>query len=320
MPITYTITEKPDSRPISISRDGVTATRIFKVESDDVTQQQILLDPEAVYNAGVLASLGDAHPTITGIILKSIDLKVLEDAKNRGIITYTYGRPDTGGNQGGGRSTPNENGEIWTFNLVSQSTTINMVKNDSAGNPQQKTYDGKHTTGAQLHSALNYDDESVQGVEVYRPMETVSVSKVYPDYTDVNQTYRNTIRSLQNTINDAQWPASGYLAKTLLFLGADISYNLAEGSATVNYSFMAGKIQGPQEFTVWASEATNDLQTVVAKVARVYPFQVVWAPLDRRALPEVAGQKSKPVYHLKSINVADVYDFGDFSELKIVGE
>ena len=315
----YILKEKLDSRNVEDSRDGLVATRLFIAEYDesvDPDKGQEIFDTEALQLSGELLELGVAHPTLPDLFLKNISLAVNVEALNRGIVTYTYQRIDRAGNQGGSISTPDENGEIWTFNMVSQSTTINAVKT-KGDLPQQKTWDSTNT-GAQIDSALNHDDDSVSGIEVYRPAETVNVTKVYSDYTDVNQAYRNTLRKLQNTINDSSWPSNGgWSAGMLLFLGADISYNLAEGSATVNYSFQSGSIQKEQEYKVWAAIPTVAEKTRTITIPKLYPFQVVWAQLDRKVLGEKPDQN--PYFNLKSINVADVYEYGDFSELQIVG-
>jgi len=316
----YQYEEIPSSRSTSKARGGYTNTRIFKVWSDLPADENVLLDPEAVaLDAGIIA-LGTAHPTVPAITLKNWKIDANAEATNRGTVTYEYFRSDRGGNQGGGISTPDADGEIWTFNLVSQSTSINAVKNDENGYPQQITYDGAHKTGAQLHSAINFDDNGAQGVDVYRPAETVSVTKVYDSVAEVNQSYRETLRSLQNTVNDSTWPnRSEFKAGELLFLGADISYNLAEDTATVNYSFQAGNPQPEQKYEVWADpNSDTDLTVTEAKVKKVNPFQIQWAALDRR-LVEVAGDPTASKTKVKSINVADVYEYGDFTQLKIEG-
>jgi hypothetical protein len=254
------------------------------------------------------------------VVLKSIKVVANAEVLNRGTVTYEYARSDRGGNQGGGTSTPDANGELWTFNLVSQTTSINAVKTKN-GVAQQVTYDGSALLGETgRYSAINFDDDSVTGVDVYRPAETVSVTKVYDSISQVNQSYRETLRSLQNTVNDSTWPNNSEFGPgELLFLGADISYNLDEDTATINYSFQAGNPQPEQKYTVWKSGDITDTETVEVTVAKLYPFQIIWAPIERRK-KEPLGEKSKSVYNTKSINVADVYEYGDFTQLKISGD
>ena len=316
----FQIKEAPESRQVNSSREGYVVTRTYIAWSDATADEGVLLDTEALSQDPIIESLGDAHPTIDNLVIKDIEISVNTQTLNRGYIVYSYGRIDRAGNQGGGVSTPDANGEMWTFNMVSQTTHINAVLNDINGKPQQYTYDGATPRGVQKFTAINFDDETVTGADVYRPAEAVNVTKIYPDYTDVNQSYRKTLRSLRNTVNNATWPnGSEFSAGELLFLGADISYNLAEGSATVNYSFLAGDTQKKQKYTVWAKDATESTETTVVELPKVYPFQILWAPIDRRQVP-VSGGKSKTVLHVKSLNVADVYRYGDFSQLKIGGD
>jgi hypothetical protein len=317
----YQYEELPTSRSTGKARGGYTNTRIFKVWSDLPADETVLLDPEAVaLDAGIVA-LGTAHPTIPAVVLKSIKVVANAEVLNRGTVTYEYARSDRGGNQGGGTSTPDADGEIWTFNMVSQTTSISAVKNDGNTGPQQLTYDGANKKGAQLYSAVNFDDNGAQGVDVYRPAETVSVTKVYDSVAEVNQSYRETLRSLQNTVNDSTWPnRSEFKPGELLFLGADISYNLDEDTATVNYSFQAGNPQPEQKYEVWADPDDPDaVVTTMITVPKINPFQIVWAPLDTRIQKASATQKALTFTYVKSINVADVYEYGDFTQLKIEG-
>jgi len=207
--------------------------------------------------------------------------------------------------------------------MVSQSTNINTVKADENTLPQQMTYDGQTLTGAQKTAVIGATDEGIEGVEVYRPTETVNVTKVYDDISDVSKSYRETLRSLQNTVNEAQWPEnSEFNAGELLFLGADISYNIEENSVTVNYSFQAGARIREQKFEVWKDDATLEDQTAEVTVYKYYPFQHLYASPDTRTFNagEGADAKSVAVTRSKSINVADVYAYGDFSQLKIAGD
>jgi hypothetical protein len=304
-----------DTRGIDISKDGINTNRQYKVFSDVEADESLMLDPELVIPE--VDPIGTAHPTIAGIILKDIKISSNTQTTNRCFVNYIYARPDRGSGGGRGQSTPDANAEQWTFSMVSQSVTINMAKSDANGNPQQVTYDKDNIRGKQLYAAINFDDDTVNGVEVYRPTETVSVTKVYEDYTDVNQSYRNTIRELLNTVNDSTWPSgSEFAAGELLFLGADISYNLVEGSATVNYTFQAGAIRKKERFEVWKRGATVGDETETITIEKLYPFQKVWAPLERKKSRGTSGTWNT---HLKSVNVADVYEYGDFTGLKITG-
>lgn len=309
--------ESIESREIRNTRDGLVAIRVFIVKSDDPDDKDKVLDTEAIVGDPGLIPLGTEHPALTGLYLKEWSMQPSE-ALNHGLLTYTYARSDRGGNQGGGISTPDSNGEIWTFNLVSQTTQINQVKSDAAGNPQQKTYSGQYVEGAQKYSTINFDEEQVNGTEVYRPAETVNVTKVYDSISTVSQSYRQIVRSLQNKVNDDTWPTgSEFKAGELLFLGADFSYNIAENTATVNYSFLAGEVQGPVYFKVWQTAPTYENQTTTIKIEKIYPFQVVWAPLKRIefAVPGTSPTESQSFIHAESINVADVYEPGDFTQL-----
>ena len=317
----YILREKLESRDVSKTKDGIVATLVHIVESDTEADFQTILDPTAVMLASpaVLPSIGSPHPTIPFVTLKSIEMTVNPGTTNRGVVTLNYGYLEQGNGDGGGKgkSTANANNEIWQFSMMSQSTTITSAKSDELGKPQQVTYNNANIFGARLYSAINFDNDSVYGVDVYRPTGTVNVSKFYPNLGDVNQSYRKTIRSLQNTVNDARWPDNSEFSRgELLFLGADISYNITEGSATVNYSFQTGNTQKNQKFQVWAK---NKTEVVTVEVPLLYPFQQIWAPLERNMVKE-GGDKSKPAYNLGSVNVADVYEYGDFTQLLITGD
>jgi hypothetical protein len=314
----YTLTENLGSRKVKQARGGITAIRTFFVYSDTPADKDLQLDPEAVLNSGSLATLGSAHPTIAGVTLKSVAVDPDTEVSNRGSVTYTYGQRDSGGSgsEGGRQSTPDANGEIWTFNMLSQTTTINAVLSDKDV-PRQVTYDSANTDGARINTAINFDDEGVYGWEVYRPSNSVNVTKVYGSISEVNQSYRNTLRSLQNTVNDSTWPnRSEFGPQELLFIGADITYNLEEDTATVDYSFLSGITQKLLEFTIWGDTATEK-KTV--KVAKLYPFQALWMPLEKRIVSGEGADAVFSSYH-SSVNVADVYQPADFYQLKIDGD
>jgi hypothetical protein len=314
-----------DSREVVRDKDGLIATRIFKAYSDgeapgDPDDFHKMLDPEEVAVDSGIIPIGTPHPVFTDLLLKEVLTEQNTETTNRCFVTYTYAEGERG-NPSAGRSTPDANNEIWTFNMISQTKTITAVLNDGKGKPKQMTYDGETPGGAQKYNAINFGDQSdgVAGVSVYRPTETVSVTKFYPDLTDVNQSYRETLRSLQNTVNDSTWPSgSEYKAGELLFIGSDISYNIEEGSATVNYTFQAGNTQKIQKLTVWKDGAQNSTDTEEVILHNVKPFQQVWAPVMRKLVKKDGVQK--PVFNLKSVNVADVYEYADFSRFKIVGD
>jgi hypothetical protein len=236
---------------------------------------------------------------------------------NRGFLVLTYGRRElsSGGNgAGGGTSTPNENNEIWTWNMISQSVHINAVSSIN-GVPQQVTFDAENKKGANLYSSIGATEEEVLGADVYRPAGTLNVSRTYGTIAEVNEAYRVQLRDLGNTINDARWPDNSEFGPgELLFLGADISYNILENTATVNYSFQFGSVVENEEFLVWNTEKTG---TVAVKIPKRYPFQVVSIPMYSQKTGEKPNMKI--TVNPLSVSLADVYKWADFSVFKLIG-
>ena len=312
--------EKLESRHFSSTKDGITAIRVYHIQSDLEEDKDKILNPDDIYNQSQFPSIGSPHPTIPLVYLTSNDVSVNTATTNRGVMTSTYATRSPSGDD---ESTPDSNGETWTWNMVSQTTNINSVLSDN-GKPRQTTYDGRHIRGAKLYSALNFDDEGVYGFEVYRPASTLTVSKNYP-IAEISHEYRNVLRKLQNTVNKAGFPyrespiKSEFEAGCLLFLGADITYNIPDSRATVTYSFQFGSPQLEVESLVWKEKTNTSEELQKIKVDIINPFQVVWSPIETRLLASKDGKVKKKIKHLASVNVADVYGQGDFFQFKIIG-
>jgi hypothetical protein len=310
-----TLEEQFESRQNTANSTGYDAVRVF--HSTDAQG-----DPDYAI-ANLPDGIGAAHPELALCYLKTVDATGTggfdPDTGDEVIkVTYNYGPPE--------RRPSNQNDEIWEYDMNSQTTHINRVKNDGGGTPLQWIYDADNLNGTQgLLSAIEPDENgNIIGVDAYRPFGALRVTKYY-NATTVDKTFRQTIYDLQGKTNDAAWPPSpdnDWAANEVLFLGANIRYNLTDNEAVVTYNFLFGPTNPAETFEVWANDFYLTAETVTVNVAARKPFEYIWALMETHEVPDSQSgvvSDSEIQTWPRRIGVARIYEEGDFSTLGLVG-
>ncbi len=304
-----------DSRKVSVTKEGFTESRVYHIKGEDDPSETILqLKPD----------LGSAHPVLPNTILTGIDVEP-EEAVEVLKVTYTY--EDILSDSGGDSAARNEAGEAWTFELTSQSTSIDSVERNKApganetGSYQTMTWTNQDNDDADM-TQIGFNDGKAVAIDVYRPFESIRVNKVY-SIAEIDGVFRNKLRAMRNTTNKAAWLNNEFGIQEVLFLGASINYDYPGQIATVDYSFLAGK-KRVTKFVIKDPDALAGAG-LTPKEMTYYPFDFIWLRFPPIGADEAQKEANNPaagtevkrypshIYHTR------VYDQSDFEELGLVG-
>ena len=273
MSLTYT--ELLDDWNTKRTSDGVEAVRIYDVDHDD---------PESVIVQWP-HSVGLQHPVFNELKLEEINAQ-MNDTRVRVVETYSIAN-----------TLENRFGETWEWNLNAQQTHITAVKNPS----DQAHYPSTKDAG----SAIGVDGENVNGVDVYRPSQSLKVTRHVKE-TNL-QAELNTIQSMLNKVNVGGWKF--YKQGEVLFIGGNVR-KTAPDDWLVEYNFLIARRQEGLTVTLLdGSEVTN---------LAINPWDYVWY----RHISEVHddGMGNKNVKRgVESVHIAKVYEYGNFGNFNLKG-
>jgi len=268
MPITYT--ELIDSRTTELTDSGWTETRKYAADTQDTYAA-----------AAGAASIGDSHPTISGIVVTKINADPVD---NKGcIVTVTYSGDESD-------RLANEYGEIYEWDLATGQTHITNVA--SAGDQSH------YPSGATVGTAIGVDGDDVQGVDVYRAEMSLRIRKRVS--VEPNSTYRATVMGLLGKVNNSQFAGMGI--GEVLFLGARIS-KTEPTKWEIEYNFLIAKSAGTSSYTA------VDGSTIAITTPGAWDY--VWF---RHAQKKVSSVLTSGIM---SVHVAKVYSSGSFDGLQI---
>jgi len=240
-------------------------------------------------------------------------------------VTYDYSELSGGGNKQAQR---NEYNEVWSFDMVSQSTTVNSVES------AEPTDDGRtYQTMLSLYTTVTYpfadtiaigdDNGQAVGAEVYRPYGALRVNKLF-DIAEVTKDFRSTMREMQNTLNASPWLDDEFDVQEILFLGSSIEYDYLSQKASVDYNFLFGKTRKDVLFKVLDKPATEASPFWAdAPLATLFPFDHVWMrfPPENNIEKTANTPADGMVYRRYPTHVykCKLYDTSDFTRLGLVG-
>ena len=317
-----------ESRKVTVDLTGTVVTRVFdvgvkhavKTTEVDVSQTT---DPETVLayalnpDTGTLFAYDQAHPTISGLYIRDMNVEPnSEDTCCRLTVKYAPKSDDV---------KQDYYGEIWEWGIASQETKITSVHAVAAEDYPPESPESSDLLQqwnlplwCNVGTAIGIKDDEVEGVDVYRPVLSIKVTK---QFSPLQPAYRRTLIDMQSTVNLDVF--SDFNPFEVLFIGANITCiqgarpapNARSGLWQVEYNFMVKRTQGA------ITMALEDGSTVGPVVIR--PWDYLWF----RHAPKVAtlskgeGQGTAQVKQqlIKSVHVSQVYGASNFSLLNLSG-
>ena len=284
MPITYPVVkERIASRRVSRTATGTEAYREYDV---------LHRDPEIMLASGMLPAHADPHPYLGNVYVDRIEVDP-PVADNKYCRVKVYYKEWTLG------LTPYA--ENWLWDIGSQQINITSVANGS--------YYLDIPATADSGGAIRVDASGTQGCDVYRPNNTLRVSKLY---ASMGMWDREFLERMTTMVNADYW--HGYYPGEVLFLGAGIS-RTEEGKVQVEFNFVVSRWQSEGVTITLVDPATGGEQDVVVYPS---PFDYVWYQYEDTATDVDATSKTV-TRKIKSVHIAQVYDRANFSEFNLVG-
>jgi len=140
-------------------------------------------------------------------------------------------------------------------------------------------------------------------VDVYRPVGSLRISRVWSVFT---QAQRRTLMDLRSCTNDRTW--FEFYRGEVLFLGAHVS-RLPDLRTRVEYAFLISDYVAP--YTIELMNGTT--QTIAP-----YPWDYVWYEYGDK--PETgSGGRQVAKRDILSVHLAQVYDEANFNALGLTG-
>lgn len=270
-------TELKSGPTASLDIDGYSAKKVYRIAAEG---GEILKTDEVLFQWP--RSIGYTHPIFSNIAITDISSE-MEDTSV--LVTEEYGLTE---------QTAQENsfGEEWVWDLGAQMTRITAVTA-----PSKQTH---YPPTADVGTVIGWDGERVEGVSVYRPTQTLTVTKHFEE-KDLDSKIK-AAHLLQLKTNFGGWKF--YKEGEVLFVGAKIRKN-APDDWVIDYSFMIARQQA--DFPVTLIDGT------VVNVLTLGPWDYGWGLNTQKTV------NGKTTNGIESFHVAEVYEQGNLSELGLKG-
>lgn len=290
-------TELISSRDVVKTSDGYSEVDEYRVEGTN--------NPHEVISS--LASLGfvikGAHPVWGSLsILGSVNvIQHPELPVNSCLLTANYAPPVRGGG-----ANYNQSDERWVFDMVARQVRINSVENED----QVIQFDSNGAI-TNADTSIGKNGNKVEGATVYRPFGAVQCTKRYENKSQVSQAFRQTLYSLEGTVNSGNF--IDWQAGEVLFLGANINYP-GDTSAEVTYRFLFTKDTGSQIISLLNEAGAGNAYVEVSIDPK--PFDTVAFTLGERTN---SNDLNKKLTGPTKVGVYTTYSEGNFANLNLVG-
>lgn len=263
-----------------------TATRVYKIY---YTNSSAMLDAEYILNnnntLGLLPPHMEEHPNLSGLYL--FDVKLEQEAQLV-VATLTYREPDS-------TRAWLADEEVWEWDVSSQQEHITSVRDSS--------YVAHYPASDDVGKAIGSHGEDVDGVDVYRPVGSLRISRVWSTFT---QAQRRTLMDLRSCTNDRTW--FEFYRGEVLFLGAHVS-RLPDLRTRVEYAFLISDYVAPYPI---------ELMNGTTQTISPYPWDYVWYEYGDK--PETgSGGRQVAKRDILSVHLAQVYDEANFNALALTG-
>ncbi|HPV47483.1 MAG TPA: hypothetical protein PLD40_07860 [Kiritimatiellia bacterium] len=231
---------------------------------------------------------GEPHPILSLCLLEQVEVEPQPTNPIWCKVSLTYVEPF---------DDSSIEWEDWDFDLTSQTTKITSVPSSDymLNIPEEED----------LGLAIGFDGvDKVDGADVFRGVTTARCSRLW-EYLMPDGFWA--IEGMRNTLNDT--PFIGFERGEVLFLGAQIR-RMPDGLIKIEYSFALRK--NPGEQTVTLADGTEVTFTMLS------PFDHLWYVYQD--LEGEDGEANPTATRgIKSIHIAQVYDYMDHNALGLVG-
>jgi len=290
--------EVAESPQISYDSSGITLRHTYHTAASN-TQPYVIGPDYLVYMGWVIGSLHWWRNAPESVFTKvrftgwSIDRSAEEP--ERQTVTATFAFPYS--------PAMNRYGEIWEYQQATEMADVYNVLKPA----NQRTYNSANDPdgGTGLEMAIGVDGDQVHGVQAYRPVAAVRVTKIWNVLP--TQAYLDALDKLKGKVNSASWPNGSPLRQwasgEVLFTGSTLRKN-NDGNIQVDYDFLTAPQMDDEDIVL--------ADGVTVTVSRE-PWDYVWysyvtAPGDYRL------QRG-----IQEAHVAKIYETGDFDALDLIG-
>jgi hypothetical protein len=271
--------EKYESGESVENENGISITKNLFSDNPDPNETliQIKLSGTLPYSINI----GDSHPSISDAKVSEIHAR--QWSENKSLVTVIYKTDEI-------YPSENEWGETWEWELASSQSHINSVDD-----PDKQT-----NYGVDVGVAIGVNGENIDGVEVYRPVMQLKVTKHVTDSS--LYAARSNIRDQLATVNSHAW--KGFDPGEALFIGTQIRKNKLD-DWLFEYHFLIGKIQITPAITLADGSTVGPLT--------LYPWQYVWFQHQNLVLD---GDLKRLI---KSVHITNVYESSSFANFGLKG-
>jgi len=227
---------------------------------------------------------GDHHSVYSYLTLSDFRAEKMQDSHDIILLTETwsYERQDQ----------PIVDGrEIWRWSIATQNQNITTTPYGQIHYP----------TSANYGTLLNVNKDSVDGVDVLRPITTLTINKVVSFITADGIAALNAVKG---AVNASTW--FGYAIGEVLCNGIEVATR-PDGFIDVSFEFTIAQRLPPQNVVVNGS----------AIVVDAGPWDFIW--FDYVEKPTTSGSNTFRTRVIKSAHYAQVYPYMNFGVLGLTG-
>ena len=300
-------------------------TMTYTAESGSTTREYHLFD--YVDTSDALAALVDYVPNDIYVhnylcILPEFEISPVFSDPERTLYeaTATWKTADIASGGGGGDDSPDDPKEpedptSFSFAFsglteVIQQSVRQELGSLSDGSVQFNT-DGSSKSWSSAWLNKQHPDLPPEGVEVNRPITTISAKTVVSGYIATNDWFRNRMAQVWTT-NDAVW--RGLEKHCVMFTGMD-GTKRGDGHWDITYNFEYRPMNPAQKFLYWKGKGLNPSYITI-------PRHSGWLYVDAN-YTQVADDSSdgyaKTVRSLDEVLLHHIYGESDFNNLGMVG-
>lgn len=294
------VTEFYESREVSRTQADVTIIDIFTIKGES--------DPRKAEGYGPSFGAELDHDGVSTTVILKKAVRIAPDACR---LTVTYGVP--GGKKFGAGS--GISGESWEMDLTAGIEHIVEVRKTEDQTNYTSEGEEKENKSKSIGDTL---DGKIDGVDVYRPKATLTVTK-YFEAKSISRNFMLIIYGMTGKTNDAEF--KGWLPGSLLFLGARVR-SAQEGFIPVVYTFLGS----PEEKNIKIdirNSAKGEKGSITIKEKKGWHYlwfkQVSW--MEPTGETDKGGEAvEKKMIATGSAHVAKVYEEETFTKLGLSSE
>ena len=307
-----------------IQENQESRTMTYTAESGSTTRKYHLFD--YVDTSDALAALVNYVPNDIYVhnyqcVLPEFDINPVFSDPERTLyeasVTWKTADIAAGGGGGGGDDSPDDPKEpeddtsfSFSFSGVSEVTQQSIEQGNGEGS---RGFDTKGNVQSVPTSWINQQNPSLppEGVEVNRPVTTMTAKTVVSGYVASNDWFRERMNQVWTT-NNSTW--RGLEKHCVMFTGMD-GVRRGDGHWNITYNFEYRPMNEQQKFLYWTSKATAPSYITI-------PRHSGWTHVDARynevQLTSEDGYDDTK-RSLSNVQLHHVYGESDFNQLGMIG-